>query len=254
MSAAASKSKMQIPDQKKRFALLVDGYVKDLFTTGMVLQRLEYDVYIVNTAEDALTIMNAAKPVLVITELALPRASGLELLVRIKQDPKTKTIPVIIHTAAVDPAKERHCLASGCSAFLKKPVEPDVLFRAIQEATEITPRLHFRLKTLLPVMVGGQTMAGGVLPTEYVTEISESGVFVRTLNPRPLNGIFPVTIIIHSMPVKLRAVVLRSSGLNTGFFSEPGMGMKFVEISDTDRELVRNYIKGQLMKDIYTPQ
>lgn len=247
---SAGRPSIKFGEQSKRFALLVDGFVRDLFTTGMILQRLDYDVYIVNTAEDALTIMAAAKPVLVITELSLPRASGLELLVRIKQDPKTKTIPVIVHTAAADPAKERHCLASGCASFLKKPVEPDDFFRAIQEATEITPRSHFRLKTLLPVMVGGQTLAGGVLPTEYVTELSESGVFVRTLNPRPVNVVFPVTIIIHSMPVKLRAIVLRSSGINVGMFSEPGMGMKFVEMTDTDRELIRNFIKGQIMKDI----
>ena len=41
---------IRIPDRKKSFAILVDGYVRDLFTTGMVLQRLDYDVYITNTA------------------------------------------------------------------------------------------------------------------------------------------------------------------------------------------------------------
>jgi len=242
--------KERMAEEKKRLALLVDGYVKDLFATGMLLQRLEYDVYIVNSAEDALQLMETAMPALVMTELSLPRMSGLELLIRIKQEPRLKQVPVIIHTSAGEPRKEEHCLASGCAGFLKKPVEPDALYRAIQQATEATPRNNIRVKVLLPVMVGGQAQSGGVLSTEYVSELSEDGIFVRTLHPRPLKAEHPVTIMIHSIPVKLRAVVLRSHSLGVGSFREPGMGMKFIGISHTDRELIRNFIKGHLMKDI----
>ena len=122
----------QVPGRKKSFALLVDGYIKDLFTTGMILQRLEYDVYIVNSAEDALKIIDAAMPALLITELSLPRMSGLELLVRIKHDPGIKALPVIIHTTEENAKRQELCRASGCAAFLKKPAQPEVLFSAVQ--------------------------------------------------------------------------------------------------------------------------
>ena len=78
-------------DRKKNYALLVDGYVRDLFATGMVLQRLDYDVFIVNSGEDALKIIDAALPDLIITELSLQQMSGLELLVNLKHDPRTKS-------------------------------------------------------------------------------------------------------------------------------------------------------------------
>jgi CheY-like chemotaxis protein len=240
------------PDRKTSFALLVDGYVRDLFTTGMILQRLGYDVFIANTAEDALKIIDAALPVLVINELALPQMSGLELLVRIKHDPRTKSIPVIIHTTLDDPKREDLCRASGCSAILKKPVDPGALYRAIQQATEITPRRHIRLRTLLPVRVGGPPIPGSSTSTEYVSALSEDGIFVRTLTPRQIGIVLPVTIIIHSIPIKLKAVVLHNVTIRPGMFKEPGMAMKFVEIAQTDRELLRNYIKGQIMKDIPT--
>ena len=240
----------QMPEKrKKKFSLLVDGYVRDLFATGMILQKLDCDAYIVNSAEDALKIMNSGLPALVITELSLPRMSGLELLVRIKQDPKTKAIPVIIHTSSGDPQREVLCSASGCAAFLKKPVDPEALYSAIQRATEITPRQHLRLRTLLPVMVGGRP-ASDAQSTEYVSELSENGIFVRTLSPRPVDAVLPVTMMIHSIPVKVKAVVLRSVFMGQGLFREPGMGMKFVEISKTDKELVRNFVKRQLIQDI----
>ncbi len=238
------------PDRSKNRALLVDGYVRDLFTTGMILQRLDYDVYIVNTGEDAVKIMEAALPVLIITELTLPKMSGLELLIRVKHDPLTKALPVIIHTAEDDVQRKELCRASGCAAFLKKPVEPDALYSTIQQATNATPRQFIRLRTLLPVMVAGNPVSGNVFSTEYVSELSENGIFVRTLNPRPVNAVVSVTIMVRSIPVKLKAVVMHSVALKPGLFREPGMGMKFVEISPTDRELLKNIIKGQILKDI----
>jgi len=237
-------------ENKSSIALLVDGSTRDLFTTGMVLQRLEYEVYIANSAEDAIRIIDAALPALMIVELSLPQMSGLELLVRIKHEQRTKDIPVIIHTASDDQNRRDMCRASGCASFLKKPVDPGALYSAIQQATEITPRQHIRLKTLLPVRVSGLANPGNAGSTEYVTELSENGVFVRTLAPRPVAAVLAVIIMIGSIPVKLRAVVLRSVLMNRGLFKEPGMAMKFVDISATDRELLRNFIKGQIMKDI----
>jgi CheY-like chemotaxis protein len=247
---SAQENTIRIPDRKKSFAILVDGYVRDLFTTGMILQRLDYDVYITNTAEDALKVIDAALPALVITELTLPQMSGLEMLVRMRHDPRTRDIPVMIHTALDDPNRERMCRASGCVAFLKKPADPGALYSVIQQATEITPRQHIRLRTLLPVRVGGVAAAGNTISTEYVSELSEKGIFVCTLSPRPVNAVFPVTLMIHSIPVKLKAMVLRTVIMNRGLFEEPGMAMKFVEISPTDLELLRNFIKGQIMRDI----
>ena len=88
------------------------------------------------------------------------------------------------------------------------------------------------------------------ISTEYVSELSENGIFVCTLNPRPVNAVFSVILMIHSIPVKLKAMVLRTVIMNRGLFEEPGMAMKFVEISPTDLELLRNFIKGQIMRDI----
>jgi CheY-like chemotaxis protein len=238
------------PERETGFALLVDGYMRDLFTTGIILQRLQYDVYIVSTAEDALRIIDASKPSMIITELALPQMSGLELLVRIKHDPKMKSIPVIVHTATDDPNREKLCLASGCACFLKKPVEPDALYTAIQQVTEITPRQYMRLRIMLPARISGPAVSGEATNTEYVSEVSENGLFVCTLSPRPINTVLTVTVMIHSIAVKVKAMVLRNVMIERDRFTEPGMGMKFVEISRTDRELIRNFIKGHIIKDM----
>ncbi len=250
MGEAPENQSGEIQQPKRKIAVLADGFVKDLFTTGVVLQRLDYDVFIVSSAEDALKLIEAALPTLVITEISLPSMSGLELLVRIKHDPRTKAVPVIVHASSEDEKKRELCRVSGCAAFLKKPVDPNELYGAIQSCTEAIPRQFIRIRTLLPVMVGGAGAAGNAGSTEYVTELSEAGIFVRTLRPRAVNTVVPVTLIIRSVPIKAKAMVVHTVPLNPGLYPEPGMGMKFVEITVTEREVLRNIIKGQILKDI----
>ena len=235
MSDEQSNAASEQSQPRRKIAVLADGFVKDLFTTGVVLQRLDYDVYIVSSSEDALKLIEAALPALVITELAMPNMSGLELLVRIKHDSRTKMVPVIIHAAGDDDKKKELCRVSGCAAFLRKPADPVALYSAIQACTEAIPRQFIRVRTLLPVMVGGSSAAGNSGGTEYVTELSEAGIFVRTLHPRPVNATLPVTLIVRSVPIKAKALVVHSIPLNPGLYPEPGMGMKFLEISNTDR-------------------
>lgn len=246
----ASGQSPQEPDKRRNYALLVDGYIRDLFATGMILQRMDYEVFIANSGEDALKLIDVSPPDLVITELSLQNMSGLELLFHLKHTPATKDIPVIIHTAIGDQTREGHCRATGCAAFLRKPVSLDELYSAIQRATEARPRQFIRLRTLLPVRVGGQQSHDAASSVEYISELSENGIFVRTLNPRQVDVVLPVNIIINTMAVKLKAVVVRSVTMSQGLFREPGMGMKFVEISNEHRELLRNFIKGQIMRDI----
>jgi CheY-like chemotaxis protein len=250
---ATRKQGFQRPECPKSYALLVDGYVRDLFATGLILQRLNYDVFIANSGEDAIKHIELALPDLVITELSLQNMSGLELLFHLKHNPETRDIPVIIHTAIGDVKREQHCKATGCAAFLKKPVDLDRLYSAIQQATETRPRQFIRLRTLLPVRIGGPAPKDAGNSVEYITEISENDFFVRTLNPRPINAVLPVNLIVNSLPVKVTAKVARTVTIHEGVFKEPGMGMQLVEISDLHRDLIRNYIKHHIMRDIVIP-
>lgn len=237
-------------ETKKRFILLADGNARDLFSTGMLLQRLEYDVYMSSSAEDAFVILAAGLPALIISDLALPRQSGLDFITQVKAEGRTQGIPIIVHTAVVDPELEARCQAGGCASYLRKPVEPGVLYRAVQHAMESTPRQYIRLKTFLWAFVGGQPSSGGAVSAEFVTALSENGVYVQTLGPRPIKSIQPVSMIINERQINVRAVVLYCYGVGSGPFKEPGMGMKFVEIADADRSFIKDFITEQLTQDI----
>ena len=67
-----------------------------------------------------------------------------------------------------------------------------------------------------------------------------------TYRPRPANSLLSVSFLMDDRPVKVRAMVLYNFTSASGPLKEPGMGMKFVEISDEDREFIRSFIREQI--------
>ncbi|OGW27423.1 MAG: hypothetical protein A2X56_09655 [Nitrospirae bacterium GWC2_57_13] len=237
-------------EREKRAVLMVDSSASMLFFLGMILTRLGYVVSTTKTAEEALRMMDQDTPTLVISELTLPKMNGINLLRRVKEAPRLKMIPVIILTAETDPGLKDTCLRAGCEAYLSKPVEPDVLYRSIQAATESAPRHYIRLAASLTVSVGDGSVLGGAVRTEYATAISEGGLYVRTLYPQPRDTLTPLTLFVGGREINAKAVVLYSFSVGEGPFKEPGMGMKFTSISEEDRRAIREFIKQQLTSDL----
>src|SRR4051812_4668281 len=61
--------------------------------------------------------------VLLLLDINMPRVDGVEVLRRIKSDPVTSKIPVIMLTTTDDPREVERCYELGCSVYLTKPVE-----------------------------------------------------------------------------------------------------------------------------------
>ncbi len=229
---------------------MIDSSTTMLFYLGALLQRLEYRVATARGYEPALQHLEEHTPSLILTDVTLPGGNGLQLLKRIKETPNTKEVPVVVLTRDSDPGTKDTCMRLGCAAFLTKPVEPDVLYRTLQTASEAIPRLNIRLAASLKVLVGDGSVLGGAERTEYATAISEGGLYVRTLYPQPRNAVTTVTIYLLDRAIKAKATVLYSYTVGEGSFRDPGMGMKFIEISEDDKKFIGAFIRNQLIGNL----
>jgi two-component system cell cycle response regulator DivK len=74
-----------------------------------------------------------AVPDVVVTDLNIPGIDGYELTRRLKQDPRTRAIPVLAVTGyaafAADPSRAQR---AGCDAVLEKPCSPEDLEAAVR--------------------------------------------------------------------------------------------------------------------------
>jgi len=108
-----------------------------------VSRMLEKNGYRVKQAADGL---EAAELVaqhgchLVITDLEMPRMTGYELMVQLRQSPTTRRIPVMVVTSRAGAKHRDRAMKEGASAFLTKPVQEDQLLAAVEQliGTEAT--------------------------------------------------------------------------------------------------------------------
>lgn len=70
-------------------------------------------------------------PDLVLLDMNLPDGSGLDLLARLRADPRLAALPVIAVTAHAMQGDKQKFLDAGCDAYVAKPIDRGVLFAEI---------------------------------------------------------------------------------------------------------------------------
>ncbi len=92
----------------------------------MLSRRLVKRGYSVTLAEDGLQAIERAgaeKPDLILMDVSLPELDGLEATRRLKADPATAPIPVIVLTAHAMVSDRQKSFDAGCQEFETKPVD-----------------------------------------------------------------------------------------------------------------------------------
>lgn len=74
-----------------------------------------------------------ASPLLVLLDLNMPVLDGYQVLERMKADPRTSRIPVIILTTTDDPREVSRCYDLGCNVYVTKPVDYTRFSEAIRK-------------------------------------------------------------------------------------------------------------------------
>ena len=112
--------------------LVVDDERDILELVKYNLDKEGYQVTVVATGEDALAAARTKLPDIVILDLMLPGVDGLEVCRRLKADPKTHAIPIVMLTAKGDEADIVTGLELGASDYVTKPFSPRVLTARIR--------------------------------------------------------------------------------------------------------------------------
>ena len=117
--------------------LLVEDNKDDVELTLHALRRekLANHIHVARDGEEALEFLfcNGAysersfdqPPRLVLLDLKLPKVDGMEVLKRLKEDPRTKTIPVVILTSSKEERDLVNGYGLGANSYIQKPVDFD---------------------------------------------------------------------------------------------------------------------------------
>jgi len=113
---------MSSEETKDSVVLVVDDNLQNLELILAYLEDVGCQTLSAESGQEALDIIRKTPPDLVLLDVMMPKISGFEVCKRIKNNPNTTEIPVIMVTALNEIGDIERAIDSGADDFLSKPV------------------------------------------------------------------------------------------------------------------------------------
>ena len=111
--------------------LIIEDNPANMTLATFLLESAGHTVISATDAETGVTVARTEQPDLVLMDIQLPGMDGLQATALLKQDEKTKAIPVIALTALAMKGDEERIRAAGCDGYIAKPMRYKEFLEAI---------------------------------------------------------------------------------------------------------------------------
>ncbi len=103
--------------------LIVEDEFRNRKLLRDILKRFDYDVVEASDGLEAVEMVKAWRPDLILMDIQMPVMDGFEATRIIKKDPETSHIPIIAITAYAMEGDRERILQAGCDGYISKPIE-----------------------------------------------------------------------------------------------------------------------------------
>ena len=117
--------------------LVVDDIEANVRLLEAKLAAEYYDVLTASDGPSALAIASSEQPDIVLLDVMMPGMDGFEVCRRLKEDPATRHIPVVLVTALDGRSDRIEGLEAGADEFLTKPIDDVLLFARVRSLTRL---------------------------------------------------------------------------------------------------------------------
>ena len=121
----------------KKRALLAEDHPGTIEVMQQELEILGFEVVVAQNGLEAVEKAVAETPDVIVMDMLMPKMDGFQAASLIRQNPKTKDIPILAATALSRPGDREKCLESGCDGYIAKPFTHKQLGAAIDRLFEV---------------------------------------------------------------------------------------------------------------------
>jgi two-component system, cell cycle response regulator DivK len=111
--------------------LVVEDNEKNMYLIGFILKKMGHQVLQAGTGEQGVEVALRESPDLILMDIQLPGISGLEATQRIRGAEPGKAVPIVAITSLAMAGDREKLLAAGCSGYIEKPIDPDLIIEQI---------------------------------------------------------------------------------------------------------------------------
>lgn len=116
------KHKILIADDNPTNVELLEAYLSDC----------QCEVAVANDGLETLTLAQKFHPDLILLDIMMPKMSGFEVCHKLKSDPATRDIMILMVTALNELGDIERAVAAGCDDFLSKPIHKLELLKRVE--------------------------------------------------------------------------------------------------------------------------
>jgi pilus assembly protein CpaE len=153
--------------------LVIDDEMQTVKLVGMLLQRRGYEIVAATLGSQGLEKARAERPDLIVLDIMMPDMDGFDVCRRLRANPTTAGIPVIMFTAKTLVGDKVTGFQAGADDYLTKPVHPDELASRVEALLARSARRQAEEKPALGAKVFGFLGAkGGVGTTTLAVNVA----------------------------------------------------------------------------------
>jgi uncharacterized protein (TIGR02266 family) len=232
---------------EKKTVLIICRTAAGQMYLGVLLNRIWYSPVLAKTPEEGLELARKTEFSLLLYDVDAFSEDLMPSISLLRTDPSAKHIPLVLFMTNDDPKLSELLLSRGCSAILTKPLDLAIVYGVLGRLSgqpRSTPRVPIRMKVEVEEDLPERTL--------LCTNISEGGLYLRTLSPLAEGTVIHIKFMLphDSEPMELSSEVVRSLSLGTQLESEPGMGLRFLDVSEDQVLRIRNFVQWTMMGDL----
>jgi CheY-like chemotaxis protein len=122
----------EAPARRPARVLIVDDERANRQLLQIMLEPEGYELSVATSGEEALASVAQQRPDLVVLDIMMPGMNGYVVASRLKADPATRHIPVLVLSSLDDQNSRAHGAGAGADGFLAKPVDRRELCRLVR--------------------------------------------------------------------------------------------------------------------------
>ena len=225
----------------KKKILLVDDVRLFLKLEETFLKRTGCEILTAQSGEEAINLAQEQKPALILLDFIMPDMMGDAVVARLKSDPATRSIPIMIVSTSADAKDIEKCFLAGADDYVTKPIDPQEVLSKAANLLNIPQRLHYRLPVTMKVQGG----SGASSFIGFSRNLSLGGIMVECRDPMPIQeGVqLELPIFPDGRNLSLKGRVMRRD--EDPVRQVTLLGIQFEEISDHDRQTIEQFILKQ---------
>jgi len=113
--------------------LIIEDNEVNFYLLRTIIEKLGYQVIEARNGFAGVELARTERPDLILMDIQLPELDGYEATKRIRTVEETKDIPIIAITSYAMVGNKEKILAAGCTAYIKKPIEPESFIEELKK-------------------------------------------------------------------------------------------------------------------------